>query len=247
MLLLDLGNSSIKAQNWQEGILRSSCRIRIKSGWRARFESYLSTTDASDCYYAGVPGAEARYDVEDCLVQRIGQQRMHRLQPQARSGKIISAYPNPQAIGIDRWLALLGAANLTRSDAIVVDAGSAITVDLLTADGKHQGGAILPGFNTSLVDFKRILSVADFNHPDIAIVETPGNSTESCIHMVDNLEDTGYLQNLIERWFKYMTNDAVLIVTGGDARRLRRYPQHDTLLVPDLVFLGMRQQLEYCK
>lgn len=247
MLLLDLGNSSIKAQWWQAGTLQSSCRIRITSNWLVRFESYLSSIDSSDCYYAGVPGSEVGQDLQSCLGEKFGQAQLHPLKSLARVGKVVSAYPKPQGIGVDRWLALLGAASLTPTDAIVIDAGSAITVDLLKANGKHLGGAILPGFCTSLARFRQILSVADFNHPDIDSLEKPGVSTESCIHINHDLEDTSYLENLIDRWFKTMAKDAVLIVSGGDAHRISRHPKHDTLLAPDLVFQGMRQQLEHCK
>lgn len=245
MLLLDLGNSSIKAQCWQAGVLQSSCRIRIKACWRARFEHYLSMVESIDCYYAGVPGSEVGDHLQACLGQRFAEGHLHRLQSQARIGKVVSAYPNPQGIGVDRWLALLGAAKLSRSDAIIVDAGSAITVDLLIADGKHLGGAIMPGFQTSLARFKKILSMADFSHPDIAGIEKPGISTESCIHISHDLEDTGYLHKLIDRWFKYLDKDAVLILAGGDAHRISPHPEHNALLIPDLVFQGMQQQLEH--
>ncbi len=245
MLLLDLGNSSIKTQCWQAGILQSSCRIRIKSNWRARFESYLSTIKASECYYAGVPGSEIDDNLQDCVIQSFGKHHLHRLQSQARIGKVVNAYPNPQGIGIDRWLALLGTARLIRTDALIVDAGSAITIDLLKADGKHLGGAIMPGFHTSLARFRQMLSMADFNYPDIEHNEKPGISTESCIHIGHDLEDTAYLQGLIERWFKYLAKDALLIVSGGDAHRIPRYSDHDALLIPDLVFQGMQQQLEH--
>ena len=244
MLLLDLGNSSIKAQYWQADTLQSSCRIRIKANWRAQFEHYLSTVDDANCYFAGVPGSKARQEVKGCLLKKFGDRHLHQLQPVARIGNVVNAYSNPQSMGVDRWLAMLGAARTTRTDAIVVDAGSAITVDLLRADGTHLGGAILPGFRTALARFKQMLSVADFNHPDIDSVELPGVTTESCIHINHDLEDTSYLDKLIDRWFKAMEKDAVLILSGGDANLVSRHPQHDSLLAPDLVFQGMRQQLE---
>ncbi len=244
MLLLDLGNSSIKAQCWQTGALQSSCRIRIRAHWRTRFESYLSTVESLDCYFAGVPGSEIGDHLQACLAQRFARQHLHRLQPQAQVGKVITAYADPRGIGVDRWLALLGAAKLSQSDAIIVDAGSAITVDLLKADGKHLGGAIMPGFYTPLARFKQILSMADFNHPDISLTEIPGISTESCIHISHDLEDTAYLRKLIDRWFRHLHKDAVLIVSGGDTHRISRHPEHNTMLIPDLVFQGMQQQLE---
>ena len=167
-----------------------------------------------------------------------------RLSAQAHCQGVVSAYPESTRLGADRWLALLGAADLTRLDAIVIDAGSAITVDLLRADGQHLGGAILPGFNASVVRFKEILAVADFDHDDIASVEKPGCSTESCIHIKYETDTGDYLGQLIKRWIRLLADNAVLIVSGGDAERVVKLVDYDYRLVPDLVFRGMRRQLE---
>lgn len=245
MLLVDVGNSAIKAQVWKENSLMSSCRIRVSSGWRGYFEDFLQSFDATNGYYAGVPGNALKQEIWGCLEQKFGSQNLSRLLPLTHCGRVLNAYPEPSAMGVDRWLAILGAAALTGKDAMIIDAGSAITIDLLKADGRHLGGAILPGFNTPLARFKLILSVADFNHADIHRVESPGLSTEQCIHIDYDLEDTSYLEKLIERWCGELADDAVLILCGGDAGRLVQLTNREVLMAPDLVFIGMRQQLEH--
>jgi type III pantothenate kinase len=246
MLLIDVGNRALKAQFWRQNRLESSCRIRTRENWRSFLELFLSGIDSQDCYYAGVPGNSIKHELWQSLEEKFEPRKIRQMFPMRSAGKVVTGYPNPQGIGVDRWLAVLGAASLTDKDAIILDAGSAITLDLLKADGRHLGGAILPGFNTSLARFKKMLAVADFNHPDIHQLESPGLSTEHCIHIDHDLEDTRYLDRLIDRWFKILDEDAVLIITGGDARRIDRQSNRETLLVPDLVFNGMRQQLEYC-
>lgn len=246
MLLLDVGNSAIKAQVWEENRLMSSCRIRVGTGWNGNFENFLSSIDTTTAYYAGVPGNALKQEIWRCLEQKFGPKNLSRLLPLAQCGRVVNAYPEPSGMGVDRWLAILGAAALTSKDAMVVDAGSAITIDLLKADGCHLGGAILPGFNTSLARFKQILSVADFNHSDIQQIDSPGLTTEQCIHIDYDLEDTSYLENLIDYWFGYLADDAALILCGGDAGRISRLMTREILIAPDLVFTGMRQQLEHC-
>lgn len=54
-------------------------------------------------------------------------------------------YKDVAKLGVDRWLALLGVRRLTQQACIIIDAGSAITVDALDANGHHQGGLIVPG------------------------------------------------------------------------------------------------------
>ncbi|MCP3690402.1 MAG: type III pantothenate kinase, partial [Gammaproteobacteria bacterium] len=150
MLLLDLGNSSLKAQCWHNSSLQSSCYLRIEDGWQERFRNFLQAIGRQRCYCAYVPGSQAAADVDaiiDCYSN--GQQHI-KLLAQQRCGSVVNGYSSPESMGVDRWLALLGAADVEQHDAIVVDAGSAITVDLLRGDGQHLGGAILPGFDTSI-------------------------------------------------------------------------------------------------
>lgn len=58
---------------------------------------------------------------------------------------VTSHYLNPNTLGTDRWAALIGAHRRGLGACIVVDAGTAVTVDALTADGAFLGGLILPG------------------------------------------------------------------------------------------------------
>ena len=244
MLLIDLGNSSMKAQWWQADVLQSSCNIRIRRGWQQIFATYLHDVQAKNCCYASVPGSEVHRDLLKLLSKHFNKEEVHSFAAQQYCAGVTSAYQQPHRLGVDRWLALLGGYGMSNTDAMIIDAGSAITVDLLRKDGQHLGGAILPGFNTSLERFKDMLHVADFNHPDINANELPGCSTESCIHINYGDSVESYLGALVNRWFALLADDAILIVSGGDASLVETNAEHATLFVPDLVFRGMRQQLE---
>lgn len=63
----------------------------------------------------------------------------------AKSCGVTNAYPEPARLGADRWAALIGAHAHHRGAVCVVDAGSAITADVMTGDGAHLGGWIAPG------------------------------------------------------------------------------------------------------
>jgi type III pantothenate kinase len=58
---------------------------------------------------------------------------------------VTNGYSDVAQMGVDRWLAMLSAYNESKSACLVVDSGSACTVDLLLADGRHFGGYITPG------------------------------------------------------------------------------------------------------
>jgi type III pantothenate kinase len=65
--------------------------------------------------------------------------------PGRRGCGVQNAYPQPGTLGADRWAALVGARAAGAGATCIVDAGTAVTVDLLTADGVHAGGLIVPG------------------------------------------------------------------------------------------------------
>ncbi len=60
---------------------------------------------------------------------------------------VSSRYDDPAQLGIDRWAALIGARRLSSDSCVVVNAGTAMTVDALTAKGDFIGGIIIPGFD----------------------------------------------------------------------------------------------------
>ncbi|HRE18135.1 MAG TPA: type III pantothenate kinase [Rhodocyclaceae bacterium] len=69
------------------------------------------------------------------------------VQAAAAAGGVRNGYRIPARLGVDRWCALIGARSLTPHPCIVVGAGTATTIDTLSADGAFQGGVILPGFD----------------------------------------------------------------------------------------------------
>ncbi|MEO8004814.1 MAG: type III pantothenate kinase [Betaproteobacteria bacterium] len=60
---------------------------------------------------------------------------------------VTNLYENPEQLGVDRWAAMIGARGLTTGACVVVNAGTAMTVDALSAGGEFLGGFILPGFD----------------------------------------------------------------------------------------------------
>lgn len=243
MLLLDAGNSTIKGQWWQGPALQSSFSCRLENGWQSRFEKRLGEIDVGHCHYSSGQPDEFESELLGILHQVIQPGNIHKFVPLKCSHGVRIAYQTPGGLGADRWLCLLAARHLVAQDVIIVDAGSAITVDLMNSKGQHLGGAILPGFNTSLERFKQILHRADFNHPDISKNDEPGCSTEACIQIDYESTDEAIVENLIGRWYQRLASDAALIVTGGDANRLRQPRDRQFRVVPGLVFEGMRLQM----
>ena len=162
-----------------------------------------------------------------------------RFETSARALGVVNGYAEPARLGSDRWMALLGASAISETDCMVIDAGSAITVDLLRAEGRHLGGAILPGFNTSIESFRAIFSHIDFDHPAIVEQDTPGCSTEAAIQIDYAHHSLDRLPALVDRWMPLLNESAEILLAGGDAPRVQSLLGRPARIVPDLVFLGM--------
>ena len=89
---------------------------------------------------ASVASDERRVALLDALCTRFG--RLHLVRTQTRCAGLRIAYENPRHLGVDRFLALLSA--LEAGDVLLVGIGTALTIDLLDADGLHRGGRIAP-------------------------------------------------------------------------------------------------------
>lgn len=70
---------------------------------------------------------------------------VHWIKSAQRQCGVTSSYAKPAQLGCDRWAALIGARRLFGTACVVVNAGTALTVDALTADGVFTGGIIIPG------------------------------------------------------------------------------------------------------
>ena len=148
----------------------------------------------------------------------------------------------PGRVGMDR-LAAAVAANERRSarkPAIVVDTGTAITVDLVNHHGAFLGGAILPGF--------RLTAEALQSHTDrlpLAVyggeAEPPalGKDTEGAIKSGQFWGTVGAVRELIERMSDDLTDTPEVFVTGGDLKNLAPYMAKNAQFVPHMVLSGI--------
>lgn len=143
--LLDLGNSRLKLAPLHDGIADESPvgdviaighdGARFEPGWRQRLPQSFDVA----CVAAVAPSA-LTVQLLDALTAHCGRIAIARTQPALAGVRI--AYAQPYRLGVDRFLALLAARARSARSTLVVGVGTALTVDLLDADGVHRGGRI---------------------------------------------------------------------------------------------------------
>ncbi len=240
MILLDCGNRYLKAQTWEADRVQGSFSGTYHSGWQQRLGQWMQGLPAAHCHMVSVLDSSLQTELERFLGQQPGM-AVTRFVSTSKVLDVTNGYQQPERLGDDRWMTLLAARAMTSGDCLVIDAGSAITLDLLRADGQHLGGAILPGFNTSIEHFRRIFKDIDFDHPEIAETRHPGCSTEAAIHIDYAQTATEILPQLVNRWIQRLDDGTTLLLTGGDAGRVQRVLDQPSRIVPDLVFRGIRR------
>lgn len=150
-------------------------------------------------------------------------------------GGLVNAYQQPEKMGADRWHGMYAGWQKWRHGFVVVDAGSAVTVDYVGADGRHLGGFILPGLQMMLRSLSSDAARIGFE-PEPNLEIRPGSSTNECVNHGLAWLSAAFGDQVSADRQRYGLSDAVL--TGGDALRL----QHIGLpgyLEPELVLDGL--------
>ena len=140
VLAIDAGNTRVK---WglHDGA-RWRARAWVATAQAGRLKAVLARLPAPELIViANVAGSV----FGDKLRQALPAAATRWLKSTRAQAGIRSSYATPAQLGVDRWAALIGAYRLFGAAAVVVNAGTALTVDALTADGVFAGGMIVPG------------------------------------------------------------------------------------------------------
>ncbi|HIP52737.1 MAG TPA: type III pantothenate kinase [Chromatiales bacterium] len=148
---------------------------------------------------------------------------------------VVSAYQEPQTLGIDRWLALIAAHRAYPETLLIVDAGSAVTLDVLDAEGGHRGGFILPGLKMA----HRAL-MANAALPSTSLMEATDELGTDTLSAISNGMTHGVVA-LIEKMVASLAKEGEMktVMTGGDASRLLSLLSCPIRLHPELVMEGL--------
>lgn len=142
--------------------------------------------------------------------------------------------------GQDRLLNAVAAHSIARQACVVVDAGTAITVDFVDGEGVFHGGAIAPGVRMSLAvlhDRTAALPEVSFAAPE-ADIPFARNTAEAMLHGV-YYGARGLVRQLVERYAEAYEAYPVIIATGGDAKTLFESDPLIERIVPDLTLQGI--------
>lgn len=157
---------------------------------------------------------------------------------------IENCYKSKETLGKDRIAAVVGAFDVhPETNILIIDAGTAITYDILTAEGKYLGGNISPGLEMRYKALNQFtgklpkIEKAEFN-------KLYGQTTEQAIRAgVQN----GFVYEVDSTItsFKEFYNNLKVIITGGDAEFFDNKLKNSFFVHFNLIALGLNRILEY--
>ena len=194
----------------------------------------IAATGGEQLVEAVTAGARSRWP--DASIRRVT--------TAGRFGRLVNSYQDPARMGVDRWLAMIGAELDTAGAFCVIDAGTALTVDLVAADGHHRGGWIAPGL--ALMRHGLAAGTARIG-ADLAPPQPGpwGRSTGAAVHAGTLAALIGTVEQAVSL---ALAEDAAttFVLTGGDAvlvKPMVASASSSVSIQPMLVFRGLHRWL----
>jgi type III pantothenate kinase len=243
-LLVDIGNSRIKWA-WLSDDRLGKAQAADYSGWRARdfatrvIESRLGIDRI-------LVASVAAGDVSDALAagaRLAGAPAPERVITHRSACGVTIGYSEPWRLGVDRLLAMIAAhRRFPRRPVCVVAIGTAMTIDLLRADGRHSGGAIIPApplMVSSLLDGTsgiRRRAQGGASGRGRALF---GRSTRAGVEQGSRFAAAAVVDRAISEARELVGRAPQLMLTGGGAAGVRPLIHSKSLVVQDLVLEGL--------
>jgi type III pantothenate kinase len=255
-LLIDIGNTRTKwrAVDLERGFGDQDAQGAAPHAERTKLGERWRSLPVQAAWIANVSEADALAAVRAMLEETDAPTRsaieVSVLVAVAEQSGVINCYREPERLGADRWAALIGARALfPGQNAVIASLGTATTVDVLRADGRFTGGAILPGIalmrhalarKTAGLPLARGHYRALARNTDDAITSGILHAQAGAIERV--MREAGFVAASQEGQKKApeeRANEALCVLTGGDAALIPARLPFYSVIADNLVLRGL--------
>jgi type III pantothenate kinase len=241
MLLVDIGNTRVKWAACVDGVLEPQQAAAYAQWTLDDWQRTLFGARRVDRVVATSVADERSTHRLAEAARRSGVNDVRFVASTALAGGVRNAYPDPGLLGVDRWVAVIGAYHLCGGACCVVDVGTAATVDGVDARGTHLGGYIVPGPHmmvrslhagtTQLASY----TAASGAHAGALLADNTREAIERGCRVA--------LAALVDRAHADLAGATgcmpTLVLTGGAAMEIQPWITVPVRSVPDLVLRGL--------
>ena len=246
LLAIDAGNTNLTIGVFHGAAIRTRWRLRTvpeqtADEWGLKFRELLASEGLSPAQIGAIMVSSVVPPLETSLTAMARRYFQH--DPVFVTGKTETGlnvlYDNPREVGADRIVNSVAALHKYGGPCIVVDLGTAITFDAVSARGEYLGGIICPGIGISISGlFTKTarLPMVDFREPEKLIGTNTVGSIQSGIYY----GAIGMIDGILERMIAEMGGAAKTVATGGQASLITRGSRFVTVADDDLTLEGLR-------
>lgn len=235
-LLIDLGNTRIKTAIYKNQIIQEIKSYDYSN--LTNFFEYLEQV-TNNSYKALISNVKEKKFLK--MVLNFLEKKKIKLKiikPNILSCGLSNLYNNPKDLGSDRWCAAIGAYSLKKnSNLMIVHLGTTVVIDIVDENGSFQGGTIAPGYRL-LFDALKI-GTNNLNEIDDGQYEFPAKGTKNSVFTGIINSIYGQINIAYEIFQNTQNSKTEVILTGGDAYRIKEQFNLDFLIIEDLIFIGM--------
>lgn len=246
-IFIELGNTSIKVAVSINGIykLLGSVKHHAKVSESLNETFDIDTDEVSQVYVCSVANVSINAELTQYIHQTF-QVYPTFLATQPESCGIKCGYERFENFGVDRWMAIIGACGHTSQPTIIVDAGTALTIDVVV-DKQHQGGFIVPGLG---VLRESLFENTAIPRSSMTLDEIPegllAKDTDNAIMGGTLYMLSAFINTLLENLETETGRRFRCIGTGGDFETLKPMLDNQFEVIDDLTLLGMVEIIQSC-
>ena len=246
LLAIDVGNTQIVIGVYEATELKAHWRLDTKA---RRTEDELAIMVSQLFRLADIGMEQVNGIVICCVVPPLAQtlvqfcKKAFAIEPLVVGPGVKTGIPidvdDPREVGADRIANAAGALSLYSPPLIVVDFGTAITLDAISENSEYRGGAIVPGLSLSL----NALYHNAAKLPKVEMAEPPSVIGRNTIHSMQSGAFYGYVSlvdGIVNRMKPELGDNAKVIATGGEAGMLARSSETIEHVEENLTLEGLR-------
>ena len=237
-IVADIGNSQIKiAIERKNGISRVKA---FQSNDFINIKKYLKSLEYNNkpyLFYSSVLGA----NYNKRLIKTLNSffEKITTFKSTRSLLSTTNSYRKASSLGSDRWAQIVAAKNIFKKDCIIVSCGSAISIDCVTKNGTHKGGALMSGAERYINCFSDI-----HNLKNIRLTQTKKNNllqtdTAEQINVGYRTMISASIHKIYEEFKKNTKSKPTVIVSGSYARQIASYIEINTSVEPFFVLKSL--------
>ena len=237
-LLIDSGNSFIKWVWANDESFHAGGRC-LTTAVSSLHEKWVNSDVPTRVIVSNVAGESVASEISKA-VSVLWQLEVELIVSSQNCCGLTNSYHKPGQLGVDRWMAMVAAYQMTQNPVIVVDCGTAVTIDLVNEKGLFIGGVIMPGLMTALQSLKLGTDAVEDISRINSDVSPASQSTEEGVITGVLLGLAGGIERVVREQSLLIDMIPTVLISGGDREKIAPYLTIPVVLQSELVLEGLR-------